>query len=40
MIEEVTKVVKSLEWAMNQKKSEMDSVLLNIANLQRRLDEN
>lgn len=40
MVEDLAKLVKTVEFNVNQKKPETESILLNIANIQRRLDEN
>ena len=39
MIEELARLVKSLEWQFQTKRTEQESTLLNVSNLQRRMDE-
>jgi hypothetical protein len=40
MVEELAKMIKTFEWQINNKKPETESILLNMTNMQRKIDEN
>ena len=40
MIEDLGKMFKNIEWQFNQKRNETENILLNMTNIQRKIDEN
>jgi hypothetical protein len=40
MVEELARIIKGFEWQLNNKKPEIETILLNMTNTSRKIDEN